>query len=88
MTDTLSYFEIVSEVSESWDRVKRIPTYDDLVGFTLFQKMFELAPDTWEMLPFSKDDFESKDEKFLVFAKQFVRMLVRITKSYSSWLTK
>lgn len=75
MTDNLSFFEIVSEVGESFDKVKRIPTYEDVLGLELFAKMFELEPDEWGMLPFSKEDFEAKDEKVLAHARLFVKML-------------
>jgi hemoglobin-like flavoprotein len=73
--DSGSYFEVVSEVSESWDKIKRIPTYDEMFGVALFHRMFEIAPDKWELFPWKREDFENKNEKFIVFTKKFVRML-------------
>ena len=70
-----SYFETVSEVSQSWDKVKRIPTYDEMFGVALFEKMYEAAPDAWEIFPWTKEEMENKDAKFMAFAKKFVRML-------------
>ncbi|CAB9507241.1 expressed unknown protein [Seminavis robusta] len=69
------YFGIVSEVSESWDRVKMIESYDEMFGATLFKCMYDIAPDAWTPFAFTADDVEQKNEKFMVFAKRFVRML-------------
>lgn len=38
MMDSGSYFETVSEVTESWDKIKRIPTYDEMFGIALFER--------------------------------------------------
>ncbi|CAB9507230.1 Globin [Seminavis robusta] len=75
MMDGVSYFETVSEVGQSWDKVKRIPTYDEMFGVALFEQMYEIAPDAWGIFPWSAEDMNNKDEKFLQFAKKFVRML-------------
>jgi len=32
------YFEVVSEVWESWDKVKALPMYQESVGITLFKE--------------------------------------------------
>ena len=37
-------------------------------------RMFEIAPDEWGLFPWSKQDFETRDPKFLSFAKKFVKM--------------
>jgi len=74
--DEVAYFETVSEVLESWERVKRMPSYDEKLGVALFTRLFEVAPDGgWEIMPWTKADFDAKDAKFLKFAKSFVRML-------------
>lgn len=31
-------FEVVSEVLETWDNVKMVPNYDEMLGFILFKK--------------------------------------------------
>jgi len=33
-----SYFDIVTEVTESWDKLKSTPNYKEVVGVTLFLK--------------------------------------------------
>ena len=73
--DSCAYFETVSEVYDSWERVKRIENYQEIVGVALFDRMFEMAPDEWGIFPWSREDFQNKDEKFLTFAKRFIRML-------------
>jgi len=74
--DACAYFETVSEVYDSWERVKRVENYQETVGIALFDKMFMLAPDEeWGMFTWNREDFQNKDEKFMTFAKKFVRML-------------
>ena len=73
--DDECYFGIVSEVSESWDKVKRIDSYEEFFGSILFKRMYEIAPDAWAPFSFTAEDVENKNEKFIVFAKRFVRML-------------
>ncbi|CAB9517767.1 bacterial hemoglobin [Seminavis robusta] len=70
-----SYFDTVSEVFESWDTIKRIPDYEEVVGLALFDKMFESAPDAWGIFRWRKEDFAKKDPQCVAFAKKFVRML-------------
>ena len=41
----------------------------------LFRRMFETAPDDWSTFSFTEDDVENKSDKFLEFAKRFVKML-------------
>ena len=36
--------------------------------------MFEIAPDEWKTFAFTQEDVEKKTEKFVVFARRFVRM--------------
>ncbi|CAB9512644.1 Globin [Seminavis robusta] len=75
--DATSYFETVSEVSESWDLVKNTPNHSEILGTHLFRRMYETAPNDviWKAYSFSREDVEEKSEKFLVFAKRFTRML-------------
>ncbi|CAB9517764.1 Involved in oxygen transport in the brain. Hexacoordinate globin [Seminavis robusta] len=74
--DSCAFFGTVSEVYDSWERVKRIPDYEETVGIALFDRMFEVAPDQWgNVFNWTRDDFQNKDEKFLGFANKFVRML-------------
>ena len=70
-----SYFETVSEVCESWDRLKRIPTYQELFGIAFFERMFEIDPEAWSIFPWTPKQFQEKDPVFLKFANKFVRML-------------
>lgn len=37
-TNASSYFETVSEVTLSWDKIKRIPSYDEHFGVALFTR--------------------------------------------------
>lgn len=60
---------------DSWDKVKRIPTYHEFVGVALFERMFELNPEIWGFFPWTPEQFQNKDQKFLDFAAKFVRML-------------
>ena len=73
--DSVVYFDTISEVLDSWERVKSVENYRELVGVALFDRMFELAPEKCDVFPWKKEDFERKDPKFLAFAKKFVRML-------------
>ena len=38
MMDASSYFETVSNVGQSWDKVKRIPTWDEMFGVELYER--------------------------------------------------
>lgn len=67
--------EVVTEVCDSFEKIKRIPTWEELLSYQLFENMFELAPEQWDLFPFTKKDFETKDAKFMAFAKRFARML-------------
>lgn len=47
-----------------------------MVGISLFERMFEIAPEQWsDVFQWSKKDFEEKDEKAMTFIKKFVKML-------------
>jgi len=73
--EACNYFEVVSEVGNTWDQLKMIPSHDEEFGVTLFKKMFEIAPDEWNVFEFSAEDVENKSDKFLSFAKKYFRML-------------
>ena len=69
-------FETVSEVTDSWDKLKRIPTYEEVFGVQLYERMFEIAPDAWGgIFQWTKEDFENKDPKAMKFVVNFVKML-------------
>jgi hypothetical protein len=38
MMESGCYFEAVSEVGQSWDKVKRIPDWDEMLGVELFDQ--------------------------------------------------
>ncbi|CAB9517765.1 Involved in oxygen transport in the brain. Hexacoordinate globin [Seminavis robusta] len=73
--DCGSYFQTVSQVYESWEIIKRIPKYEEIVGMALFDRMFQIAPEDWSLFPWTREDFKQKNPKFLAFAAKFVRML-------------
>ena len=43
--------------------------------FLVTTRMYEIAPDAWGIFPWSSEEMSNKDEKFISFAKKFVRML-------------
>jgi hypothetical protein len=70
----LADFETVNEVTESWDKLKRIPTYDEVFGIALYERMFEIAPDAWiGVFTFKQEDFENREPKAMKFITNFVR---------------
>jgi hemoglobin-like flavoprotein len=46
-----------------------------MFGVALFERMYEIAPDAWGLFPWTAEEMAKKDEKFVTFAKKFVRML-------------
>lgn len=76
--------ETVTCVFQSWEKVRRIPNYEEVAGVLLFRKIFEIAPGAKELFAFAKknndeedDDDERlyKDPRFLVHARRVVKML-------------
>jgi hypothetical protein len=53
---------------------KRIPSYDEIFGVALFESMYAIAPDAWDLFPWTAKEMAKKGEKFLAFAKKFVHV--------------
>ena len=69
-------YELVATVCDSWERLKKLPSFDENFGVTLFEIMFSIAPgDECEVFPWTKLDIEKKDPKVIKFAMRFTRML-------------
>ncbi|CAB9528889.1 Neuroglobin [Seminavis robusta] len=74
-----SYFDVVTNVNDTWARVKALPNYREEFGVALFRRMFEVAPDAWTVFPWGRgnknDEDMFKNPEFLKFARRFTEML-------------
>lgn len=74
--------ETVTCVFQSWEKIRRIPKYEEVAGVLLFRKIFEIAPGAKELFAFTKKNPEDDDDeqlyknpRFLVHARRVVKML-------------
>lgn len=38
MMETAGYFQVVTEVTDSWEKLRRVPTYEEVFGVALFER--------------------------------------------------
>ncbi|CAB9515011.1 symbiotic hemoglobin 2 [Seminavis robusta] len=79
------YCQAVEQAAETWETVKQLPNYEELVGELLFREIFEIAPAALHLYSFGGDKEISQDNKvpssvfaspaFLAHAKGVVAML-------------
>lgn len=79
MVADMSY-STVSQVIESWEKIRRTENYEEKVGTRLFQRLFTLEPDAQRIFGFPKDmDPNSPDvlksARFIKHAKYFIQMI-------------
>eukprot|EP00339_Tiarina_fusa_P024134 CAMPEP_0117031376 /NCGR_PEP_ID=MMETSP0472-20121206/22562_1 /TAXON_ID=693140 ORGANISM="Tiarina fusus, Strain LIS" /NCGR_SAMPLE_ID=MMETSP0472 /ASSEMBLY_ACC=CAM_ASM_000603 /LENGTH=159 /DNA_ID=CAMNT_0004739695 /DNA_START=61 /DNA_END=540 /DNA_ORIENTATION=- len=78
MVADMSY-STVSNVIDSWEEVRRIPSYEEKTGVALFKKLFELEPEAKVIFGFDKNmDVSSelaKSPRFIKHAKYFIQMI-------------
>jgi len=71
--------ETVACVLQSWEKIKRIPNYEEVAGVLLFRNIFEIAPQAKELFGFTRkhgdDEKLYKDARFLAHARRVVKML-------------
>lgn len=74
-----SYFQVVADVSNTWQQVKNIPDFKKVVGVELFTRMLKIAPTAWSVFPWSQGIADGENladnKRFVMFAKKFVSML-------------
>eukprot|EP00980_Cylindrotheca_fusiformis_P012104 scaffold2923_cov121-Cylindrotheca_fusiformis.AAC.14 len=82
MVADMSY-KTVSNVIESWEMIRRIPNYEQVVGLQLFQQFFSKEPTAkvvlgfpLEMDPRAPDTM--KNPRFIKKAKWFVKVFVQM----------
>mmetsp|Transcript_45789 Transcript_45789/g.110985 ORF Transcript_45789/g.110985 Transcript_45789/m.110985 type:complete len:160 (+) Transcript_45789:141-620(+) len=78
MVADMSY-STVSNVIDSWEEVRRLKDYEQIVGVTLFTKLFELEPEAKAIFGFEVDadvaEELSKSPRFTKHAKYFIQMI-------------
>mmetsp|Transcript_28200 Transcript_28200/g.43443 ORF Transcript_28200/g.43443 Transcript_28200/m.43443 type:complete len:163 (-) Transcript_28200:121-609(-) len=83
MVADMSY-STVSYVIDSWEAVRRLPDYEEIVGKKLFIKLFQLEPDAKAIFGFGKIGTGNGEElpkelidskRFTTHAKYFIQMI-------------
>ncbi|CAB9522581.1 Involved in oxygen transport in the brain. Hexacoordinate globin [Seminavis robusta] len=75
-----NYFDLVTDVSETWERIKQSPHYKEDFGVALFTRMFEAAPDMWVHFPWGLEGHNHhllESPHLAAVARQFTKMLDR-----------
>jgi len=72
-------YTTVSSVIDSWEDIRRIPNYEEQTGVLLFQKLFELEPESKVIFGFQRDanvnEELSKSARFVKHARYFIQMI-------------
>eukprot|EP00980_Cylindrotheca_fusiformis_P003632 scaffold814_cov100-Cylindrotheca_fusiformis.AAC.14 len=73
-------YATVSNVIETWELIRRIPNYEEIVGTRLFQRFFNLEPGAKIIFGFPEDMDPNSSEvmkstRFVKHAKYFIQMI-------------
>eukprot|EP00980_Cylindrotheca_fusiformis_P016406 scaffold4891_cov140-Cylindrotheca_fusiformis.AAC.3 len=78
MVTSLTY-KTVSDVTASWDALKRVPNYKERAGLLLFKKFFNFEPRALAVYNFAKDakvdDHFFKTTNMIIHAKRYITAL-------------
>lgn len=72
---TMSYASTMN-VIESWEKVRKVDNFQEIVGVHLFRKFFELSPEALPVFAFGRDSSKEKEfyksPKLIQHAKMYI----------------
>jgi hemoglobin-like flavoprotein len=71
---SVTYSDVMN-VTQTWDKAKATPKFDEVAGEAILTRLFKLEPKSREMFGFTKDEVVTDNPKFRVHSKSMVDML-------------